>query len=113
MFVLIDALDECGGDLFQLLRKLFNLQAKHEINLFATARELPDIMGLFKGLPELEIRASDQDIKAYLDGYLDAHFDEMPAFVRKSLDLQGDMKDAILTTADEMYVCVPDFAVLK
>jgi hypothetical protein len=105
VFVLVDALDECADNVWQLLRKLFELQAKHNINLFATSREIPGIMEQFTGLPKVEIRASDQDIRAYLDGYLRDHIGAMPSCVRKSAALQHEVKDAILTTADGMCVC--------
>jgi len=71
IFIVVDALDECqvsGGCRMRFLSEIFNLQAKCGANLFATSRFLPDIIETFKGSILLEIRASNEDIRAYLDG---------------------------------------------
>jgi hypothetical protein len=69
MFVVIDALDECVyDDRRELLSKLRNLQSKTGLHLMATSRFIPDIIEEFNGLPTLEVRADDADVKRYVTG---------------------------------------------
>jgi len=103
-FIVVDAVDECqvsdgGRKLF--LTELFNLQAKTAANLFVTSRFLPDIEKEFEGRSaRLEIRASDDDLRKYLD----AHMLKLPSFVSRNLDLQEEIKSAIIKAVDGMYV---------
>jgi hypothetical protein len=102
-FILIDALDECqisDGGPRKLLSEIFNLQAKTGANLFATSRFVPEIMEMFKGGMSLEIRASDEDVRSYIDG----HMSLLPSVVLRSLDLQEEIKAAIINAVDGMYV---------
>jgi hypothetical protein len=48
----------------------------------------------------LEIRASDSDLRRYLDGEMW----RLPKCVSKSPDLQEEIKDVIVKTVDGMYV---------
>jgi hypothetical protein len=48
----------------------------------------------------LEIRASEGDVRRYLDG----HMFRLPGFVARSLELQEEIKMDIIKAADGMYV---------
>ena len=100
-FIVIDALDECGisdGGYRKLLSEVFNLQAKTGANLFATSRFIPDITEEFRGRPSLEIRASEGDVRRYLDG----HMSQLRPFVSRKPDLQEEIKTAIVKAVDGM-----------
>jgi Cdc6-like AAA superfamily ATPase len=102
-FIIVDALDECQileGSCEKFLSGIFNLQAKTGANLFATSRFIPEIVKQFEGSVSLEICASDEDVKRYLDG----HMFELPSFVRRSSELQEEIKTSIVKAVDGMYV---------
>jgi hypothetical protein len=103
VFIVIDALDECQiNDRCRprLISEIFNLQAKCGANLFATSRLIPEITDKFKSGAWLEIRASDDDLRRYLDG----HMERLPKCVSRSPDLQENIKDIIVRTVNGMYV---------
>jgi Cdc6-like AAA superfamily ATPase len=103
-FIIIDALDECqvsDGGRQRLLAEMFNLQTKTGANLLATSRFIPETVKKFEGnSTRLEIRASDDDLRRYLDG----HISRLPSFVSRSPDLQNEVKTAIINVVDGMYV---------
>ncbi|KIX02772.1 uncharacterized protein Z518_08714 [Rhinocladiella mackenziei CBS 650.93] len=105
-FIIVDALDECqaaNGGRRQLLRELFDLQDKTAINLFVTSRVNPEIEREFDGRStKLEIRASDEDLRRYLEG----HMPKLPSFVSSKADLQEEIKTTIVKAADGMFLLV-------
>jgi hypothetical protein len=103
VFIVVDALDECqatGGCRAKFLSGIFDLQDKCGINIFATSRSIPEITEKFKGNISLEIVASEQDIRRYVDG----HMSHLPSFVGRNLDLQEEIKMTIVKAVDGMYV---------
>jgi Cdc6-like AAA superfamily ATPase len=101
-FIVIDALDECqasDGSRKRLLSEIFNLQIKTGANLFATSRFIPDITNEFEGSISLEIRANDEDVRSYIEGYIS----RLPSCVTRSRDLQGEIKAQITKAVDGMY----------
>jgi hypothetical protein len=100
-FVIIDALDELpqtGGCVSKFLLQIFSLQAKCGLNIFATSRIIPEIVTEFDGSMRLDIRARDNDLQSYLD----AHILALPSFVRRSMDMQDEIKSEIIKAADGM-----------
>jgi hypothetical protein len=72
-FIVVDALDECqaiDGCRSRFLSEIFNLQAKSRANIFATSRFIPEITERFAGSMLLEIRASEHDVRKYVDGHM-------------------------------------------
>ncbi|KAK6525188.1 hypothetical protein TWF694_005334 [Orbilia ellipsospora] len=72
VFIIVDALDEYKYEkCSEFLEKLFELYKHGSINIFATSRPIPRIRDIFRenkaDRTELEILATDEDIKAYLD----------------------------------------------
>jgi predicted ATPase len=70
VFIIVDALDECqvsDDNRARFLSELFSLQTRHEVNIFATSRPIPQIIDQFNGSVQLEIRAHDEDVRKYLD----------------------------------------------
>jgi hypothetical protein len=103
VFIIVDALDECqtsDGCRSRFLSEIFALQAKYGANIFATSRSIPEITEQFEGSMSLEIRASEYDVRRYVDG----HMTHLPSFVRQNQDLQEKIKAEIVKTVDGMYV---------
>jgi hypothetical protein len=101
VFIVVDALDECQTSdscRQRFLSALFNLQAKYRANLFATSRRIASIEKEFEGNPKLEIRASEEDVRRYLEG----HLSRLPGFVARSLELQEEIKMDIAKAVDGM-----------
>jgi len=102
-FIIIDALDECqvsNEGRTRLLSKIFNLQANTGLNLFVTSRSIPEIMQEFKGSISLEVYASDEDVKRYLDGRIW----KLRLSSRLSPHLREKIKTQITKAANGMYV---------
>lgn len=106
VFILIDALDEStqtyGGGRF--LKAVFSLRDKQQANVYATSRAIPNIVAQFQDYPTLEIRASQEDVKTYLEGYFHDSGGRLPAVVRKNKALQGEIRDVIAQAVHGMYV---------
>lgn len=101
VFIVVDALDEfwstdMSHDLF--LSEIFDLQTRFNIGFFATARPIPEIMTRFRGLSSLEITASHQDVKKYIQG----NIYRLPRFVRRNSKLQEDIVQVITGVVDGM-----------
>jgi len=102
-FIIIDALDECSATdriLSRFMEELFSLQAKTSSSLFATSRPILGIPEEFerRGGSILEIRASDEDMRRYLDG----HINQISTFVREASGIERKIKSAIIKAADGM-----------
>jgi len=103
VFIIINAFDECqisDSCRQRLLSGLFNLQVKCGANLFITSRPISSIEKEFEGKPMLEIRASDEDVRRYLDGYMF----RLLGFVVRSPKLQEEVKTNIAQAIDGIYV---------
>jgi Cdc6-like AAA superfamily ATPase len=104
VFIIIDALDECqvsDGGRRKFLSEIFSLQAKTRASLFATSRFIAEIEKEFEGSVSLEIRASDEDVRKYLDNHISRL---LPSFVLRNLVLQEEIKTEIIKAVDGMYV---------
>ncbi|KAG4439905.1 hypothetical protein IFR05_004629 [Cadophora sp. M221] len=102
-FIIIDALDECqtaDGCRENLLSRLFDLQGKCKMNLFATSRPISSIEKAFEGKPVLEIRASENDVRRYLHG----HMFRLPSFVKRNLGLQEEIETEMIKVVDGMFL---------
>jgi hypothetical protein len=103
VILVVDALDECqasDGSRARLLSEMFSLQAKCGANIFTTSRFIPEISDKFKGSISLEIRASSEDVRRYLDH----HMFRLPGFVGRSPELQEEIKSKIMQSVQGMYV---------
>lgn len=101
VFILVDALDECQVDndcRTRLLSEIFSLQAKYQLNFFATSRNVPEVIERFGGSLLLEIRARDVDVERYLDG----HISELPGYVLKNTELRDEIKNEIIKSVHGM-----------
>ncbi|KAF6827873.1 hypothetical protein CMUS01_08819 [Colletotrichum musicola] len=103
VFVLVDALDECGADVRQrLLSELSRLQRDVHVNIFATTRQILEIvdhpdLGRCDTLP---IQASNDDVLQFVAGQMP----RMQPFVQKRPDIQAQIKDVVAKKADGMFL---------
>ncbi|KAB5554513.1 hypothetical protein GE09DRAFT_130922 [Coniochaeta sp. 2T2.1] len=102
VFVLVDALDEYDDRRSRFLESLYSLQGKHGINLFATSRDIRPIVKQFENFPQVEIRATDQDVRAHLEGCLESHDGELPTFIQRSQQHKQAIVDTITEAADRI-----------
>ncbi|KAM4057683.1 Pol [Hirsutella rhossiliensis] len=102
IFIVIDAIDECSEACrSMLLSEVFSLQAESKrINVFITSRSIPTISESFAKSMSLEIRASDDDIRTYLD----RNMFRLPSFVRDKLEFQTKIKESIICAARGMFL---------
>lgn len=100
VFIILDALDECEmfGEVQKFLQLLFNIQEKERMNLMATSRFIPPIENQFKNSVTLEIRASNEDVKRYLNSRIDL----LPSFIRRRPDLKERIQSEISESAEGM-----------
>lgn len=100
MFILIDAVDECTmpGVRSTFLREVIALQSRRKISVFVTSRFLPEVTSLFQGSPSIEIRATEGDVKRYLEN----HMSELPKCIQRNEELQRNVVSEITTAVDGM-----------
>jgi Cdc6-like AAA superfamily ATPase len=101
VFIIVDALDECqisNSCRPKFLSSIFDLQAKTSAKLFATSRPLLDIEKELKGCLSLEILASDEDVRRYLNG----NMSQLPKFVLRKPELQEEITTKIVKAVEGM-----------
>jgi hypothetical protein len=101
VYVVIDALDECperDGTRSQLLKLCHSLQGQTDLRLMATSRHISDIVAEFKDKPQVEVRASNADVKRYVEGKID----HLAKCVQRDHDLRELVKDRIVEAVDGM-----------
>ena len=100
VFFVVDALDECqasDGCRKVFLSQLFDLQKKCPVNIFATARPIPEIAEKFNGIT-LEIRAHESDVRKYLEGCISQTESKLLK------EHEEEIKSRITEVVDGMYV---------
>lgn len=98
-FFVIDALDELDFKTTRLLLpKLFDIQTKTGLKLMASSRDYPEICRSFVGCCSLQIRATEEDIKTFVEGRMF----QLPTFVSKRPDLQERITTKIIEASDGM-----------
>lgn len=104
LFIVIDALDECSasnGCRTRFLDDVFQIQALSGASVFTTSRpNITEITTRFQHAVSLEIRASDHDVRQYLEGQRD----RLPDFVKRDPKLKEQIENDIVRTVDGMYV---------
>lgn len=103
-FVLIDALDEYysldTAAPHLLLADLFRLQRNTALNLFATSREIPEIISQFDGCMWKPISAQSKDILHYVNSQMPRL---CPAQISRYPDVQNLVRDTVVEVAQGMY----------
>jgi hypothetical protein len=101
VYVVVDALDECSdkdGTRSQLLAKLRDLQSKTDLRLMVTSRFVPDIENKFGSVPTLEVRASDADVRKFVEEQIS----RLHKCVHGDDQLKGLIQDKIAKAVDGM-----------
>jgi hypothetical protein len=102
VFLIVDALDECSEEVrWGLVERLKSLQPR--LHLLITSRYLDAIEEELEGFGTYEIKANRADIELFIDAQIRKNR-HLRKIIERSPSLRGDMKDAIVQTADEMRV---------
>ncbi|QYS94840.1 ANK_REP_REGION domain-containing protein [Trichoderma simmonsii] len=100
-FIIVDALDECqtsNNSRIKFLFKLFDVQRKSHINIFATSRPIPEICDKFKESTVIEVRAHTDDVKNYLESQISHSDSEIMNICREYI------KTKITEAAEGMFL---------
>lgn len=101
VFIVIDALDECQNqERSSFFTKLFEIQTKADVNIFATSRPLSEIKNMFQGCHLVDIVASRDDISKYIEGQMP----KLPRFAHDDHDIKEKIKTEITNIAQGMSV---------
>jgi hypothetical protein len=101
VFIIVDALDECqesSSSRTKFLSEIFKLQATSGVNFFATSRPISEVSSKFEGCIKQEIRATNEDVRRYLDG----HMLPRREFLKENLELQDEIKTKIVDATKGM-----------
>jgi Cdc6-like AAA superfamily ATPase len=103
VYFIVDALDECSdsdGTRGQLIDKLRDLQAKNNLRLLFTSRDIPGISQEFQSDSKLEVRASEEDVRQFVAGQIH----RLPGCIQRDPELQSTLQNKIVEAVDGMYV---------
>ncbi|RSL70100.1 hypothetical protein CEP53_002017 [Fusarium sp. AF-6] len=103
VFIIIDALDECpsrAGRRNMLLSEVMKLQTALSASVLCTSRPIPNIEAWFPAAVSIKVRASEHDVRKYLDGQIE----RLPGFVARSPELQEQVKKQIVQVVDGMFL---------
>jgi hypothetical protein len=99
VFILLDALDECqvvDRCRTRLLSDVFHLLDTSRIKLFAIFRHIPDITDKFRVAQALEVCATTEDVRKFVEGNIDT----LPKYVQRMPELQEQPKTKITEPVD-------------
>jgi hypothetical protein len=102
VFIVVDALDECGELNNERECLLLELQKLTSAHLFITSRpNITNIREYFSDLSKLEILAPDQDVELFVDGQI-ARRNRLKRFVQEDAALRDDIVNGIIKNARGM-----------
>jgi ankyrin repeat protein len=104
-YIIIDGLDECRSEdatRDDLLDHIFKLQERTGASLFTTSRFIPEIERRFQGCVSMEIRASEYDVRRYVEGKMR----RLKPSIRQHPDLPEEIISGIVQEVDGMYVSI-------
>jgi hypothetical protein len=105
IFLVIDALDECQaseGRRSCFLKSIFDLQSATEANIFATSRDIPNIVSESQGVLRKDVQASKKDVLEYIDGQVS----NPHRFVKLDNNLKYQVKTKISEAVNGMYAAL-------
>lgn len=103
VYVLVDALDECSDNnrdrshLIDGLRRV-QTEVQGKVKLMFTCRFIPEIIDSVQADSTLEIRASKEDVRLYIEGQMP----RLPRCIQHSQDLQKAVCEEIIDAVDGM-----------
>ena len=101
VYLIVDALDELGnaGQVRQSFVKRLRLsQDLYHFNLMITSRYIPSLAQDFQNSLRMDIRASPDDIKKYVQG----HISDLASYVRKDTRLHATIANSIAKVVEGM-----------
>lgn len=99
VFFVVDALDECTTDQRnQFIEKLRELQTRTNVQLMLTSRFIPEITSKLQSDPTLEIRATEEDVKQFVEGQIP----RLPSCIRRDDQLKHAVQSKIVEAIDGM-----------
>lgn len=101
VFVVVDALDELSTSnnvRQKILEYIATLHSAHRVKIMTTSRHIPSLLAKFDNPTSLEIRASAEDIRRYVQ----TRTTDLANCVHNSPDLQKAIVTAIVDAADGM-----------
>jgi Cdc6-like AAA superfamily ATPase len=99
--IVVDALDECDdsdGSRGLLIDKLYELQSRTGVQLLFTSRIISDITERLKSSLTIEVRASGEDVRRFLEGQIP----RLPRCIQQDEGLKNVIKDKIIEAIDGM-----------
>ncbi|KAI9684320.1 MAG: hypothetical protein M1822_005793 [Bathelium mastoideum] len=102
-YMVVDALDECpntDGVRSYLIDKMRELQASSNVRLLATSRPIPEVVKYFPSDPQLEVRASEEDIMCFVASQIQ----RLPSCIQRSEELKNAVKTRIVEAVDGMFL---------
>jgi hypothetical protein len=102
VYVLIDALNECGSDAlrFGLLSRLKELQATTDIRLLVTSRFDLEFEKTFRTTRRPEVRVTEQDVRRYVAGQMFW----LRNCIQRDVSLGKRVENSIVKAVSGMYV---------
>lgn len=101
IYVILDALDECSDEVrWALLEKIQELEPT--VHLLVTSRSLESIEEELRDFEQLQIKANKADLELFIDQHIKKN-KNLQRVVQKSPAMSDDIKDAVVTTAEDMY----------
>jgi NACHT domain len=104
-YIIIDGLDECRSEDYtrdDLLDDISTLQERTGASLFVTSRFIPEIERKFEGCMTMEIRASDHDVRTYIEGKIR----RMKPAIRRDTDFTDEIIRHIVEAVEGMCVSI-------
>ena len=97
VYVIVDALDASRLELIEKIQKM-----QPTLRLLVSSRQYDNIARQFEGKPRLEIKASTNDVKAYVVGRI-TKGSRLERHVIKDPTLVKDIENVVVGNAQEMY----------
>lgn len=104
LFIIIDALDECPeskGTRDSFLAEIRKLE--QSTHLLVTSRHISSIEREFETASRLEIRATDEDVRRYVEGRINSEV-RLKRHVKAAPDLESSITSTVVQKAKGMYV---------
>ncbi|GLA79846.1 hypothetical protein AtubIFM56815_000650 [Aspergillus tubingensis] len=105
VYVVIDALDEFQSPMkgpTKFISELFRIQDATGLNILATSLFAPEIQKMFRerhGCSSLEIRATDEDVRSYIQG----NNTSLPSFVTQDQAMMDNILEDVPRAASGMF----------
>ena len=92
VYLIVDALDECSGEVRKVLEKIRDLQDISKTSFMATSRSIDAVNKEFPSDSWFEIHARAADVEMYLEDQLKY----LPECINNNHDIQRDVKKCII-----------------